>query len=250
MKSVRFSLLLLLVLTQGFFVAGCALAPAASVESAHSRVQPLYFIDVMPQRPPVYSLDGFDAGLLFVVHSQEPLPQRHLVQELTQTVTFEYADGRRTSNTFSLVEAFSLRYAGHSALGRRYELERGQFDRHFRTGLSELGPEVLAVQIERRMYLYPANVIGAAFTARGFAQLAHNEGGDVVTTAPDTFNSHYRRNHETRGKPRDSDREGGVGYRISYRLERAGQGRAAFVLTGDGGRGRVFEPQLMIFRSR
>ncbi len=227
-------------------VSGCALTPVETAREAPSRKQPLYMIDVIPTRPPVVSHDGFEAGLTFSVLAQDRLGQRYLVQELTQTVTYEYADGAEVATSFSLVECFRLRYAGPSPLGVRYELDGGQWDRHFHTGLAALPVEVLAVRIERKLFVYVANVYGADFTRRGFAQLERNESGDVVTNSPPRFNAAYRSAHETRGTPRDTYRQGGTAYRIAFRLERSGMGEADFVIDRDRGPGRVLKPTLVI----
>ncbi len=228
-----------------FGLGGCATSPFVS-PTPISVDDPKYFIDVLPTRPPVLSNDGFDAGLSFTVIAERSMSQEYLVQELTQTLTFEYVYGGESSESFTLVECFRLRWTGETHLGARYELERGQYDRHFYTGLSELGEDVVAVRIERTISAYVAHVEGADFTARGFAQLDRNENGDVVSNSPKRFNENYQKKHETRGQPSRTNREGGVTYKLSYRLERMGLGKAEFELTRAKGSGRVFQPSVVL----
>lgn len=228
-------------------LSGCATSPFVS-PTPICVDDPKYFIDVMPTRPPILSNDGFDAGLSFTVIAERSLSQEYLVQELTQTMTFEYVYGGESSEAFTLVECFRLRYTGESRLGARYELERGQYDRHFYTGLSELGSDVTAVRIERTISAYVAHVEGADFTARGFAQLDRNERGDVVSNSPSRFNENYRKNHQTRGAPCRTNREGGVTYKLCYRVERMGLGKTEFELTRAKGSGRVFQPSTVVNR--
>lgn len=225
-------------------VGGCA-APTPAAVGAEA-AGPRYVIDVVPVHPPVVSNDGFDAGLKFYVVSEATLGRQFLVQELHQVMTYEYIDGSESRDAFSLVECFRLRQAGTSALGLRYELEQGQIDRHFQRGLKELSANIKAVRIERTVTAYLADVRGADFTRRGFAQLESNEDGSVQTNSPVDFNESYRSNHATRGRPVDSNRAGAVVYRISYRLERMALGKADFALTRERGYGRVFQPSLVL----
>ena len=240
---MRVVLNLMLLLVVGFS-SGCAVAPNS--QAAAGIDHPRYFIDVFPSRPPVVSRDGFDAGLSFFVTAERPLHQQFLVQELHQTMTYDYANGTESRDGFSLVECFKLREAGESMFGMRYELEHGQFDRHFTTGLDDLGPDVKAVRVERVVFAYAADVVGADFTRRGFAQLERNEEGSVVTDSPIHFNADYRRKHETRGHACHTNREGGVTYKIEYRVARMGLGKADFEITRANGRGRVFQPSLVL----
>ena len=242
---MRVALNLLLLLVAGLaFSSGCAVAPSpqAAVETDHPR----YFIDVFPSRPPVVSRDGFDAGLSFFITAERPLNQQYLVQELHQTLIYEYVNGSERRDSFSLVECFKLREAGESMFGRRYELEHGQFDRHFTTGLRDLGADVKAVRVERTVFAYVADVVGADFTRKGFAQLERNEEGSVITNSPLHFNADYRNKHETRGYARHTNREGGVTYKIEYRVARMGLGKADFEITRANGKGRVFQPSLVL----
>ncbi|CAG0955820.1 hypothetical protein GPROT1_00436 [Gammaproteobacteria bacterium] len=238
---------LLLSFAAVFLLGGCATSPFES-PTPISVDDPKYFIDVLPTRPPVVSRDGFDAGLTFTVIAERPMFQEYLVQELTQTLIFEYRHGGEHTESFTLVECFHLRYTGETQLGARYELQRGQYDRHFYTGLSELSEDVVAVRLERTISAYVAHVEGADFTARGFAQLDSNESGDVVSNSPSRFNENYQKKHETRGQPKRSNRAGGVTYKLDYRLERMGLGKAEFELTRAKGSGRVFQPSLVMWR--
>lgn len=242
---MRVVLKLMLLLAIGVaFSSGCAVAPIPQAASAIDH--PRYLIDVFPARPPVVSRDGFDAGLSFFVTSERPLQQQYLVQELHQTMIYEYANGTESRDGFSLVECFMLREAGENMFGTRYELEHGQFDRHFTTGLKELAPDIKAVRVERVVFAYVADVVGADFTRKGFAQLERNEEGSVVTDSPTHFNADYRKKHETRGYARHTNREGGVTYKIEYRVARMGLGKADFEITRANGKGRVFQPSLVL----
>jgi hypothetical protein len=242
MRKLFSGLLLLLAVAA---LGGCATSPFVS-PTPISVDDPKYFIDVMPTRPPIITRDGFDAGLTFVVVAERNMSQEYLVQELTQTVVFEYKNGSESRESFSLVECFHLRYTGETQLGPRYELERGQYDRHFYTGLTDLSEEIVAVRLERTISAYVAHVESADFTPRGFAQLDRNESGDVVSNSPSRFNENYRKKHETRGQPSRSNRMGGVTYQLNYRLARIGIGKADFEITRAKGSGRVFQPSFVL----
>ena len=236
---------LLLMLVFGVaFSGGCAVAPSPQVSAGVDH--PRYYIDVFPSRPPVVSRDGFDAGLAFFVSSERPLHRAYLVQELHQTMIYEFVNGAESRDSFSLVECFQLREAGENMFGALYELEHGQFDRHFTTGLRDLGADVKAVRVERTVFAYVADVVGADFTRKGFAQLERNEEGSVITDSPSHFNAGYREKHQTRGYVRHTNREGGVTYRIEYRVARMGLGAAEFEITRANGQGRVFQPSLVL----
>jgi hypothetical protein len=238
------SKLMLLLMVGVAFSSGCAVAPA--LQTAARVDQPRYAIDVFPTRPPLVSRDGFDAGLSFSVTADGPLRHQYLVQELHQVLVYEFVGGGESRDSFSLVECFRLREAGETMFGTRYELEHGQYDRHFHKGLLALGAEVKAVRVERTVRAYLADVRGADFTRRGFAQLECNEDGSVVTNSPAHFNAGYRAQYETRGRPMLSNLAGGVIYRIEYRLERMGLGNAEFEITRFGGNGRVFQPSFVL----
>ncbi len=225
---------------------GCSsVAPVTSFEP--TSLDPSYQVEVVGAGPAEATPDGFDAQFFFRVYSLDELNQDCLVQELTQRTSYELVDGSTEVREFTLVEAFKLRrVSDDGVIPRRYELAPGQRDRHYLTGLNDLKADVVAVKIERRVFAYVANVSGADFTGRGFAQLPRNERGDVVTTVSRGFNATYQRQHQTRGQVNSTNRLGGIVYRINYRLARQGSNPTEFTIDRGGGFGRVVAPEILV----
>lgn len=69
----------------------------------------------------------------------------------------------------------------------------------------------------RYVYTYPAEVIGADFTYRGFAEIPQNQDGTVVTnTDPASFNAKYNSNHDRRGRVVRDYREHGRWWSVTF----------------------------------
>lgn len=66
----------------------------------------------------------------------------------------------------------------------------------------------------REMLVYPGTVVGADWTANGFAELERSEAGDVTTNTSPKFNKKYRKKHETRGYVLEGDRSRGFRWKI------------------------------------
>ena len=240
----------LLALALAALLVGACSTTQPVAERKHRASQP-YEVAVRPMGPAVVSSDGFDARFVFEVRSRNDLQRNSLVQELHQIMTFEYRDGSTRERELTLVEAFRLRETGIDSDGyRRYRIYAGQSDRHSMRGLDDLPSEVIAVDIERVVFAYVANVVGADFTAAGFAQLPRNEDGNVVSKIPKKFNERYQRRHATRGWIHNSGDSLGVTYEINYRLVRQGNKNPQFVVQHGGGHGSVGRPTVLLAPER
>jgi hypothetical protein len=205
-----------------------------------------YEVLVRAAGPAEVSKDGFDARFEFEVVSEYELPRNSLVQELKQTITFEYDDGSTRQRELSLVEAFRLRFS-HIDGARRYHyrIYEGQSDRHSMRGMDELPDDIVAVRLERDVFAYVADVDGADFTPAGFAHLPCNEDGNVVSDIPDRFNEGYQRNHVMQGWVRNSGDSLGLVYRIQFRLVRNGDVGPEFIVDRASGHGEVEMPSVL-----
>jgi hypothetical protein len=240
MKWIAFPGLLPVLLS---IVAGCSTPQVIERQARQS--QP-YQVLVHAAGPAEVSSDGFDARFEFEVVSETNLQQNSLVQELKQTITFEYDDGSTRIRELSLVEAFRLRPSHRDGAQRyHYRIYEGQSDRHSMRGMSDLPEEVVAVRIEREVFAYVADVQGADFTPAGFAHLPHNEDGNVVSNIPDKFNESYQSRHETRGSVRNSGDARGIIYNINFRLIRSVNESPQFVVDHSGGEGQVEAPSVL-----
>lgn len=200
-------------------LAGCALfqSPAPPPADRVLQASEPYTIAVRPLGASSVSGDGFEARYDFDVTTQFDLRRNSLVQELYQVTTVTYDDGRVSTRSLSLVEAFRLRLRGVDPAGnRRYGLMPGQRDRHSVTGLREYGRDVVKVNVERRVFAYVANVIDADFSEGGFAHLPGSEDGLVVSRVGSGFNAEHQKKHEMRGRVADSATAMGITYRMSY----------------------------------
>lgn len=225
-------------------LAGCSSAP---VIERQARPTPPYSISVRPSGYAVASSDGFSARIEIEVVSFLNLERNALVQELTQEVVLERADGSTSRRTFTLVEAFKLERTFVDFSGRNhYRLQLGQQDHHSTSGLNDLPDDVVGVSIDRRVFAYVANVFGADFTDTGFAHLPRNQDGNVISQPPPNFNQRYQLNHETRGWVQDAADSLGMTYRMRYHLVRTGSGSPQFVLDHDGGMGYVEAPTVIV----
>lgn len=244
MKWIAFPRLLPVLL---LVLAGCS---APQVIERQTRESPPYEVIVHASGPAEVSKDGFDARFEFEVVSLHDLQRNSLVQELKQTITFEYDDGSIRKRELSLVEAFRLRYS-HQDGGQRYHyrIYAGQSDRHSMRGMNDLPEEIVAVRIEREVFAYVADVHGADFTAAGFAHLPHNEDGNVVSKIPEKFNEAYQSRHETKGSIKNSGDSRGIVYHINFRLIRTGGQSPQFVVDHGSGAGRVEMPTV-VWRTR
>ncbi|MCA8915790.1 MAG: hypothetical protein KDB90_10300 [Planctomycetes bacterium] len=210
------------------------------------RISPPYQVMVRALGPASVSDDGFDARFEFEVVSPLDLHRNSLVQELKQTITFEYEDGSTRERQLTLVEAFRLRLEYVDAARQyHYRIYAGQSDRHSMRGMNDLPDDVTAVRISRRVFAYVANVVGADFTDAGFAHLPRNEDGTVVSEIPEKFNSNYQSKHVTRGSVANSGDSLGLTYRINYRLVRNSGDGPQFVVDRGGGYGVVEAPAVV-----
>lgn len=235
---------LVIAIVIGLMVAACT-SSQPIVERQQRSVTP-YEITVVPIGPAQVSRDGFDARFEFEVVSPLDLYRNSLVQELRQTVTLVYKDGRRKQRDLSLVEAFRLRPMGVDDSGRHhYSIFAGQSDRHSMRGLDELSSDVKSVEIYREVFAYVANVMDADFTPAGFAHLPTNEDGSLVSDIPKRFNEKYQNNHSTQGWVRNSGDARGLTYRIKYRLTRTGGNSPHFEVDHGGGFGAVGTPAVV-----
>lgn len=211
MKNV----LLLLALA----LAGCALfqAPSGPPEDRVLQHSEPYTIAVRSLGASSVTPDGFEARYRFDIISPYDLQRNSLVQELYQTTTLTFADGSISTRRLSLVEAFSLTRRGADTRGNyRYSLMPGQRDRHSVTGLRELGPDVVKVHVERKVFAYVANVHDADFSDGGFAHLPGSEDGLVVSRIGPDFNAEHQRKHKTQGRISDSATAHGLTYGMTY----------------------------------
>jgi hypothetical protein len=224
--------------------AGCSMQQTA-IERKQRESLP-YEVTVSAAGPAEVSKDGFDARFEFEVISQFDLQRDSLVQELNQTMTFEYEDGTTRERKLSLVEAFRLRFS-HVDANRRhhYRIYAGQSDRHSMRGMNDLPDDVVAVRLEREVFAYVADVDGADFTPAGFAHLPQNEDGNVVSDIPDHFNEGYQRRHKMEGMVRNSGDSLGLVYRIQFRLVRTGDDSPQFVVDRSSGSGSVEMPSVV-----
>ena len=235
---------LVIALSIGLVLAACSSSQPLA-ERQHRNVAP-YEITEEAVGPARVSRDGFDARFQFEVVSPLDLQRNSLVQELRQTVTLIYKDGKRKKRKLSLVEAFRLRFAGLDGSGRyHYSIFAGQSDRHSMRGLDDLPDDVTAVEINRAVFAYVANVMDADFTPSGFAHLPENEDGNVVSDIPERFNENYQNSHATRGWVRNSGDSLGLTYTINYRLVRDGADNPHFVVDRGGGYGEVEAPAVV-----
>ena len=224
--------------------AGCSMQQTA-IERKQRESLP-YEVTVSAAGPAEVSKDGFDARFEFEVVSQVDLQRNSLVQELKQTITFEYDDGSTRERRLSLVEAFRLRASHVDVDGRHhYRIYAGQSDRHSMRGMNDLPEEVVAVRLEREVFAYVADVNGADFTPAGFAHLPQNEDGNVVSDIPEQFNEGYQRRHNMRGEIRNSGDATGLVYRIEFRLVRTGDESPKFVVDRSSGSGSVEMPSVL-----
>jgi hypothetical protein len=231
-------------------LAGACASPQTVVER-EVRPSPPYEVIVRSLGPAQVSDDGFDARFEFEVISPFDLQRNSLVQELRQTITFEYDNGSTRRRELSLVEAFRLRPAYVDGARRyHYRIWAGQSDRHSMRGMNDLPEEVVAVRIQREVFAYVADVSGADFTAAGFAHLPRNQDGSVVSRIPERFNEHYQQNHVMRGMVLNSGDSMGLTYRIDYRLIRTGGQNPHFVVDHSSGLGRVEAPPVLWVPSR
>lgn len=247
MRSSALVLLALLVLP------GCALFQREPADPPARQIQPSapYIITVRPLGPATVTDDGFEARFDFHITSPYDLRRTSMVQELHQTMTITYLDGRVRTRELSLVEAFQLRLWSIEPDGtHHYGLMLGQRDRHAMAGLAGYGPDVEKIRIERRVYAYVANVAGADFSALGFAHLPLNEDGTVVSRVGRGFNARYQQQHETRGRVWQSANAYGVVYRMGYDLRRGASGLPGFFVDYGGGAGVVVAPEVVYAASR
>lgn len=232
---------------------GCALFQREPSDPPARQVQPSapYSITVRPLGPATVTDDGFEARFDFHITSPFDLRRTSMVQELQQTMTITYLDGRVRTRELSLVEAFQMRLLSIQADGtHHYGLMRGQRDRHAMAGLAGFGSDVEKIRIQRRVYAYVANVAGADFSAYGFAHLPLNEDGTVVSRVGKGFNAHHQENHETRGQVWQSATAYGVVYRMEYDLRRGSAGMPTFFVDYGGGMGVVVAPEVIYAASR
>lgn len=226
-------------------LAGACSSPQPLTER-EERSSPPYEVIVRSLGPARVSDDGFDARFEFEVISPIDLQRNSLVQELRQTITFEYDDGSTRKRELTLVEAFRLRFAYMDGARRHhYRIWAGQSDRHSMSGMDSLPEEVVAVHIRREVFAYVADVSGADFTDAGFAHLPRNQDGSLVSRIPERFNEHYQRNHATTGRVLNSGDSLGLTYRIDYRLLRSGGANPHFMVDRGGGFGRVEAPPVL-----
>ncbi|MCB9895603.1 MAG: hypothetical protein H6839_14245 [Planctomycetes bacterium] len=229
-------------------VAACS---APQTVERQGRSTPPYEVLVHALGPARVSDDGFDARFEFEVVSPLDLQRNSLVQELKQTITFEYEDGSARERHLTLVEAFRLRLEYIDAARQyHYRIYVGQSDRHSMRGMNDLADDVVAVRIDRHVFAYVANVMGADFTEAGFAHLPRNEDGTVVSEIPEKFNSNYQSKHDTRGWIANSGDSLGLTYRIKYRLVRTGVDSPHFEVDRGGGYGVVEAPAVVWMPSR
>jgi hypothetical protein len=226
-------------------IAACS-TPQTTVERKQ-RDSLLYEVMVRAVGPAEVSKDGFDARFEFEVVSEFDLQRNSLVQELKQTITFEYDDGSTRERELSLVEAFKLRPPSYRDGDRRYHyrIYAGQSDRHSMKGMNDLPDDVVAVRLEREVFAYVADVENADFTPAGFAHLPQNEDGSVVSDIPDRFNENYQRNHTMQGWVRNSGDSLGLVYRITFRLIRTVDESPQFVVDRSRGLGKVEMPSVL-----
>lgn len=242
MKLRPFPLLIALVI--GLAVAACS-SSQPQVERQQRSVTP-YEVSVVPLGPARVSRDGFEARFEFEVTSPLDLHRNSLVQELRQTVTLIYKNGERRKRDLTLVEAFRLRPIGRDAIGHyHYRIYAGQSDRHSMRGLDELSADVTAVEIDREVFAYVANVMEADFTPAGFAHLPENEDGSLVSDIPERFNEKYQSTHEMKGWVRNSGDSRGLTYRIKYRLVRDSANNPRFDVDRGSGFGEVQAPAVV-----
>lgn len=232
---------------------GCALFQRDPADPPARQIQPSapYAITVRPLGPATVTDDGFEARFDFHITSPYDLSRTSMVQELHQTTTVTYLDGRVRKRELSLVEAFQLRLWFIEPNGtHHYGLMPGQRDRHAMAGLTGYGADVEKIRIERRVYAYVANVAGADFSDHGFAHLPLNEDGTVVSRVGKGFNAGYQERHETRGRVWHSANAYGVVYRMGYDLRRGSPGMPTFFVDYGGGAGVVVSPEVIYAASR
>ncbi len=229
---------------------GCALFQSPTPER---QIQPSapYVITVHGRGPATVTRDGFEAKFDFHIVSPYDLRRNSMVQELRQTTTLAYADGSIRRRSMSLVEAFRMRLVSIDGQGmHHYGLMPGQRDRHAMAGVKEYGSDIEKITIEREVFAYVANVVGADFSAGGFAHLPLNEDGTVISRVSKGFNAKYQRDHETRGRIWHSANAYGVIYRMKYNLRRGSPGMPEFFVDYGGGAGSVVAPEILYAASR
>ncbi|MBX3473895.1 MAG: hypothetical protein KF754_05890 [Planctomycetes bacterium] len=246
MRSTAVVLLALLALP------GCGLVSRAGHEAVPvARASEPYHITVRAWGPATVTPDGFEARFDFHIVSPLDLRRNCMVQELQQEITLTRTDGQVRRRSLSLVEAFRLRLLNVDAQGMyHYGLAPGQRDRHSWAGLTEYGPEIAQVRLERRVFAYVANVADADFSDNGFAHLPRNEDGTLASTVGPNFNKAYQQRHETRGRVFYSANGLGVVYRMNYQLRRAAGENVRFFVDYGGGAGTVLAPEVVYAASR
>ncbi|MCA8939883.1 MAG: hypothetical protein KDB07_08750 [Planctomycetes bacterium] len=201
---------------------GCSSLGGVFVSEQSKPELPSYTIQAIPLEEPAYNSDGYEILLGFEVHSDDPQPWTHLIQEIQHDTYFTTESGRVSLNRVTLVEAFELR---HEEGEHRYlaKLPHSQRDRHFESGFLTVSEEIARIEVHRRVNAYLGVVEGADFTYLGFAHLPHNEDGSFYTLVPTNFNRQYQDNHETRGRIVWSDRDAErCNYSIRYTWAREG----------------------------
>lgn len=213
---------------------GCASRYGFLPEGEGLQRPPEMRLDVFPLSEPVASPDGFEVVVEFEVSSSGPMPFRHVVQEIRQTMTQVDLAGRTFTDSVSLVEAFRLSYARKSREWLVFGLEPFQRDRHFDSGYQSGMESLREVTVERRMFVYPALIEDADWTFYGFAHLPSSRDGSLVTRIPANFNRTHQEKHQTRGRVVADARDTGREYLIRYHWVRDGrspEGAASTTLT-------------------
>ena len=217
---------------------GCA-SFGPTGEAVPPETLPPYTLDILQMGEPSVSDDGYEVILRFEICADAPFPYRSLIQEIEQTATYEFADGKQSRENLTLVEAFRLdSWPNRTDAGKWiYALEPFQRDRHFEAGFAATQAEVAQIEVRRDVTIYPAVIENADFTFLGFAHLPGNREGSVKTIIPDNFNRRYQGSHQTQGKVVVDDRaQGSRHYHFVYTWKRKPDGHvhAKMIFSPDG----------------
>jgi len=220
---MRISAVLVVVLA-ALVAAGCGSSRGFSpIEQGLSQGLELK-VSVLPRSAPVASHDGFEVIVDFQVEATGPMPYRHLVQEIEQTMTQVGGDGRVHRESVVLVEAFRLSFDGESGGRLRFGLEPFQRDRHYDSGYASGIEKLREITVERRVRVYPALVEGADWTFYGFAHVPENRDGSLMTNIPPNFNRSHQERFQMRGRVVADAREASREYVLRYEWRGGGPG--------------------------